>query len=80
MWGFNDWVKLCSQCLISLHVLTGLLFVGYGLYVVLRPWGNAEKDVYQAIGACLVLFGTCLTTVSVFGFEAIGAQVKRFGG
>jgi len=65
--------------LASLYVLIGLAFVGYGLYVVFLPWGDANRESYLAMGVCLTLFGSCLTCISWFGYIAAEYQLKNIG-
>lgn len=77
MWDSNDYVKFAAKVLIFINILVGLLFVGYGLYVVFLPWGDAES--YQALGICLTLFGLAFTCGSIFGYLSVDYQLKRFG-
>ncbi len=77
MWDSNDYVKLAAKVFIFINILVGLLFVGYGLYVVFLPWGDAES--YQALGICLTLFGLAFTCGSIFGYLSVDYQLKRFG-
>lgn len=77
MWGCNEYVKFFTLILIFINVLVGLLFVGWGLYVVFLPWGDTGS--YQAIGICLTLFGSAFTAGSMFGYLSVQYQLKRFG-
>ena len=77
--SLNNNVKFWSQLLTFIYILIGLLCIGYGLYIVFLPWGNSNRDAYEATGICMTLFGSCLCCVSYLGHLSTIYQTRKYG-